>query len=198
MDAPRGHFDEGMTSVSLIKDLAGTVKRVRANEDFDAQGIRTIWHRGQRQTELLTWENQAGDVMKQELTFLGFVVEFRGGRLRTGKVVQDGTTSGAMGSHAMQLDRVPDHVTLSYASLLLKQIPDRDFYEQHLLKHVNDGLAELGETRVTGVIDIESYQRHSAWMKEEASRRRVPKQVAIIAASVIAAATLLALLIGSC
>jgi hypothetical protein len=198
MDAPKGYFDEGMTSVSLIKDLAGTVKRVRANEDFDDQGIRTIWHRGQRQTELLSWENQAGDVVKQELTFVGFVVELRNGRLRTGKLVQDGTTAGAMGSHAMQLDRVPDHVTLSYASLLLKQIPDRDFYEQHLLKHVNDGLAELGESRVTGVIDIESYQRHGAWMKEEAKRRRIPKQVAIIAGSVATAIVLLVLLIGSC
>ena len=198
MGPPTGHFDDGVTSVSLIKDLAVTVKRVRANEDFDAQGIRTIWHRGHRQTEILSWENQGGEVVKQELSFLGFVVELKNGRMRTGKVVQDGTTGGAMGSHAMQLDRVPDHVTLSYASLLLKQIPDRDFYEQHLLKHVNESLAELGESRVTGVIDIESYQRHTALMKEEATRRRAPKRVAIVVAAIVGALALLGLIFAGC
>ena len=73
--------------LAMLGEVAPGFRRMRANEDFDDKGIRTIWHRGPGRSEMLTWENRDKDIVRQELQLLGNVVEFRQGHdLRTGRI----------------------------------------------------------------------------------------------------------------
>jgi hypothetical protein len=133
-------------NLALVEESASTVRRMVADESYGADGVRTIWHRGRR-IDLISFENNKEEVLRQELTFFGFVVEFRKTQgLRTGTVPIEGqgTEGGHMATHTFKFDAVLKHRTLDFASLLLKNIPGRDFYAQHLLKHVNMALTVQG------------------------------------------------------
>jgi hypothetical protein len=156
-----------------------TVRRVEADESFDGEGIRTVWHQGRMHTELLSWENRAGLIVKQELSFLGVVVEYRQGKpIRTGTVQDDDLQTGGGGRSASSLvtmDATPAHQSLDDASHLLKHVPGRDYYAQHLLKHVNDGLnnLDLDEAR-TVVSSLEQYSKNARPEPKTAQSVREP------------------------
>lgn len=149
---------------AMLEDLAKSFRRVRGDESFDDKGIRTVWHQGRLRTELLSWEDRKGKVVRQEMCFFGMVTEYRQGKpLRTGHLpAEDSTTSsgGRPMSHLVKMDPTPSHQTLDYASHLLKHVPGRDFYAQHLLKHVNDTLNRLGfDEGRTVVSSLDAYSK---------------------------------------
>ncbi len=128
-------------NLGIIHDAALSMQRMQSDEAFNERGERTIWHRGRKCTEMLTWENREGEILRQELTMFGMVVEAREGQaVRTGEVpIVDGDTAyGPSASHVVKMDATPILATLEYASHLLKRIRVRDYYAQHLLKRVND------------------------------------------------------------
>ena len=129
------------TNLELIGQLAETLQRVAGNEDFDANGVRTVLHRG-RMCELLSWEDKDGNIVKQELTFAGSVIEHRTrARVRTGHVPMSEEQSGSgQAAKSIDLDPNPSQKTLAHAAHFLKRSPMRDFYTQHLLKQVNEAL----------------------------------------------------------
>lgn len=147
-------------NLGALEKYAATVRRVPGNEEYDAKGVRTLWHRG-RMIELLTWEDKAGGIVKQELSFVGHVVEFKNNILRTGRLPQtDDSAPGVQVSQLVKLDAALSLTTLEYASHVLLNIKDRDFYTQHLLRWVNIGLSSMGDERT--VVAPEQFDRASA------------------------------------
>ena len=151
---------------ALLEEIARSFRRVRGDETFDDTGVRTIWHQGHLRTEMLSWENRGGSIIRQELSFFGMLVECREGKpVRTGKIPLDEslTGGGARPSSALiKMDAAPIHRTLDYASHLLKHAPARDYYAQHLLKHVNETLNRLGfDEGRTVVSSLDSYSKRA-------------------------------------
>jgi hypothetical protein len=135
------------TELGMIEEAAASMRRMQANEEFDASGVRTIWHRGRSRTEMLSWENKQERIIRQELQMFGRVVEFRAGHpLRTGTLPNNDFDSagGHPESALVNFDRVIDQKTLEYASHLLRHFKGRDFYAQHLLAEVNTAIAGFG------------------------------------------------------
>ena len=59
-----------MTSRGQFIEVGPSFKKVLGTDtDLDGSGVRRIWHRGARKTELLTWEAEDGAIVRQELTF---------------------------------------------------------------------------------------------------------------------------------
>jgi len=148
------------TNVAVIEQIAESLRRVAGNEEYDAQGVRTLWHRGQMQSELLTWEHRDGRIVKQELSFLGLVVEYRdNAALRTGHVpeLEAQSVGGGQAGHAVELDEQPNGQTLEHASHLLKSASTRDHCLQHLLGQVNDALTALGANEYTKVTSVKQF-----------------------------------------
>ncbi len=151
-------------NLSLTREIAESFRRVRGDESYDGQGMRTIWHQGKMRTELLSWEHQGGELTRQELCFLGMVVLFKQGKpLQTGKLPADDRSTG-LGRPTADLvrpDPTPSAEILEYASHLLKNIPERDFYAQHLLKQVNDTVSAYGfDESKTLISDMVGYDRN--------------------------------------
>ena len=159
----RGTNSAVQGNLAVIADAARSFRRVRGDESYDAKGLRTLWHQGKLRTELLTWENRKGYIVRQELSFFGYVVDFREGKaLSTGHVkLEDAyTDTGAPKGNLVQADSKLDRTTLEYASQLLKNVPDRDYYAQHLLKQVNDALnAESDDDGHTVIADIGGFSK---------------------------------------
>ena len=162
-------------NLALVREIGESIRRVRGDETFDDQGVRTIWHQGTMRTEMLSWEDRDGAIARQELAFTGLVVLFELGRsVTTGRLpIDDEQTGGGRPmADLVEPDPAPAHETLDLASHLLKAIPDRDYYAQHMLKHINDAVDKLGfdESR-TLISDIESFAK-----ERERSERSEPTQ----------------------
>ena len=132
---------------NVLDTIASRFRRLRGDETFDANGVRTIWHRGPRRTELLTWENRDGALIKQEFSFAGLVLEYTPEQgIRTGIIpLSDQVTdTGQPKSTVIRMQSVPEATTLQKASALLGLVPDRDYYGQHLMEISNDWLVQNG------------------------------------------------------
>jgi hypothetical protein len=154
------------SNMDMIAEAAKSFRRVRGDEAYDAKGLRTIWHQGKLRTELLTWESKRGLIVRQELSFFSNVVDFREGKpLITGRLKHGDvdTDTGAPRSNQIEPDPKPVRVTLEYASHLLRNVPDRDYYAQHFLKQVNDALnAEFDDESHTVISTLESYPKEDS------------------------------------
>ena len=151
------------TDLGVIEQAAQTVRRMQANEEFDANGVRTIWHRGRTRVEMLSWENKDNTIVRQELSIFGSVVEFKLGKgVRTAVLPGEDELSagGRPTGHTLNFSERPDPEILGYASHLLKHMKDRDFYAQHLLKEVNGAIAISGfDNNRTGVATLGAFTR---------------------------------------
>lgn len=169
-----GQADLGL-NLEIIENAARSMRRMKSDEAYDDSGERTIWHRGRKRTEMLTWENQSGDILRQELTLFGMVIEARMGRaVRTGEVPQNeaNTGHGAVSGNLLSMHAKASPATLGYASHLLKNIRGRDYYAQHLLKRVNETIASQGfGGNQTAVSDLDSFSRASIKRAPHTSRR---------------------------
>lgn len=139
---------ERRPTLDMIADAAQSVRRLDGKEEPDADGLRTIWHRGRQRVEMLSWENEAKEIVRQELSIFGMTVEFkRGNPVRTGHIPLDEEVSAGdarPASAMVQMDEAPDPTTLELAGHLLKNIKDRDPYSQNLLRVVNLTITDLG------------------------------------------------------
>lgn len=139
---------------NVLETIANRFRRLRGDETFDTQGIRTIWHRGPQRTELLTWESKDGSLIKQELSFAGLIVEYTPEQgIRTGiiPVTDQVTDTGQPRSTVIRMQTIPEVNTLQKASTLLGLIPDRDYYGQHLMEISNDWLVQNGHIPIPPV-----------------------------------------------
>ena len=133
---------------SVVESIAQRFRRLRGDETFDDAGVRTIWHRGPQRTELLTWENHDGHILKQEFTFAGLVIEFSHQTgIRTGIIPagEQGTDTGQPRSTIVRMQASPSSNSLKYGAKLLGRVPDRDYYGQHLLELINKQLQNQNE-----------------------------------------------------
>src|SRR4051794_14933831 len=81
--------------IDLIAEAAKTMRRVTAAmREPDPDGLETIWHQGQHRTELLSWvrpgagEGQRPTIVKQQLHFMGHIVELKNAAIRTGHAIR--------------------------------------------------------------------------------------------------------------
>ena len=136
-----GTYDRG-----ILEQIAREFRRMRADETYDDDGIRTIWHRGPQRTELLTWEDRKGNILKQELSFVGLFVETSPGMMpKTGvfPVHEHTTDTGQPRSSIVEITSEPDPSTIRTAAQLLGWVPVRDKYSQLLLDSLTLHLASL-------------------------------------------------------
>jgi len=161
----RGTSSAVSGNLAMIAEAAQSFRRVHGDESYDVKGVRTIWHQGKLRTEMLSWENKKGLILHQELSFCGLVVGFHEGRtVTTGRVkLEDSNTdTGSPKTNVVLPDAKAARSTLEYASHLLKNVPDRDYYGQHLLKQVNDALnAEFEDETHTVVSILTSYPKQN-------------------------------------
>ncbi len=153
------------TDLGVVEEAAQSMRRMQANEEFDAEGIRTIWHRGRNRVEMLSWENRDNVIVRQELSIFGMVIDFRQGHgLRTGNLpLDDESEVGGrpIGKTVKFTPRLADNI-LDYAAHLLKHIRNRDFYAQHMLKEVHDAITQSGfDDMRTGVATLKNFSRDS-------------------------------------
>jgi hypothetical protein len=164
-------------NIALMREIAESIRRVRGDESYDGKGIRTIWHQGKMATEMLSWEDQKGNIIRQELAFTGIVVMYKQGKpMTTGKLPLDDkqTGGGRPMTDLIKQDPAPVSDTLDMASHLLKNIPDRDYYAQHLLKYINDAVDTLGydESR-TLISDIDSFSKERKEQKRSEPTQKI-------------------------
>lgn len=183
------------SEANVLESIANRFRRLRGDESFDTQGIRTIWHRGPQRTELLTWESKDGALIKQELSFAGLIVEYTPNQgIRTGiiPVTDQVTDTGQPRSTVIRMQTAPEANTLQKASTLLGLIPQRDYYGQHLMELSNDWLVQNGQTPVAPVTtSSENFSRapvgpEAAWrtitgLTEERTPNSIPLPVIAIA-----------------
>lgn len=141
--------------ITGIHDISGTIYRevgpsfrkvLGTDTELDASGIRRIWHRGARKTELLTWETEDGSIVRQELTFQNLLIETnQTGIVRTGRIPEEGNSSQ---SHAVQFTPTPDPGVLSKCAMLLADMKQRDAYLHQLLETLNITLETTGHAPV--------------------------------------------------
>ena len=154
-------FDDTMSK--LVAAGPSFRRMTHANEEFGADGVRTIWHRGRERTELLSWEDKAQQIIRQELTFLGMVVELKEpDTLKTGTVPLEHDTSqrGQGTGEGIQLDSSVSARTLDFASTFLRHVPDRDYYVQHLLKKLNACISSLGIDSARTAVTTRRFSRN--------------------------------------
>ncbi len=149
-------------NLGMVADVARSFRRVRGDETYGNNGTRTLWHQGKLRTDLLSWETRQGVIVRQELSFFGLVVDYRQGHpLRTGHIRTDEATTdpGTPRGNMVDLDPQLSRIALEYASHLLRNVPERDFFAQHLLKHINDTLNAGFEESHTVISGLESYAK---------------------------------------
>jgi len=178
-------------NLAQLAEVAQSFRRIKSKEEYDKQGVRAIWHSGRLRSELLSWETRENVIVRQELSFFGHVIDYRQNHpVRTGRVASDpsaadDSTSRPDGS-LVTFDPTLDKRTLEYASHLLKYVPDRDYYAQHLLKHVNEAIAKAGIDRSrTQVSDPEVFNRLAA-LADKPAPKRTPKALLVGGAVVVA------------
>ena len=60
-----------------MRRVAGSLKRVFVGDStFRGDGLRRIWHRGENTTDVVSWVDRQGQIMRQEFTFGGLVVRW--------------------------------------------------------------------------------------------------------------------------
>lgn len=136
-------------SAQLAVLIGPSFRRMVADEEFK-NDVRTIWHRGRINTDMLSWENREGVIEQQELTFAYLVLEYSLKKgLRTGKIPYDSDLESTSGHHPksemIEYDSEPELEVLRNAHSLLAHCPQRDWYGQHLMEHVATELSSRGE-----------------------------------------------------
>ena len=187
------------SDANVLDTIASRFRRLRGDEAFDTQGIRTIWHRGPQRTELLTWESQDGSLIKQELSFAGLIVEYTPEHgIRTGiiPITDQVTDTGQPKSTVIRMQTAPDVNTLQKASTLLGLVPARDYYGQHLMEISNDWLVQNGHTPIAPVttsgenfnrapIEPEATWRTITGFTEERTTNTIPLPIIAIAGVIL-------------
>jgi hypothetical protein len=116
-----------------LQRVAGSLKRVFVGDStFRADGLRRIWHRGENTTDVVSWVDREGRIMRQEFTFGGLVV-----RWERDRGVISGSEQGA-DEHSMPAVRTVEdwgaNTELFEASFaLLCAVAQSDFYLRHLM-----------------------------------------------------------------
>lgn len=147
-----------MPQAGLLERLGAGLRRVRgANERPNEKGIRTIWHHGPQKTDLFSFLGPDRSLTRQELVFLDRAVGWSRSRgLETGRLGDTGTPSAPGSSTIDYAAEGQDHKSLMEASLILRSVPNPDYYTQHLRREVNDYLRNQGDpATAVGNIDPE-------------------------------------------
>lgn len=149
-----------LRTLSELRGAVDSMFRIRAVESPpDAEGLRTIWHRGAKGADLLTEVDGLGKVVRQELSLFDDHLEWqRDGALRTGTVEAADGSAAAPASDDVRFDAPATGAALERlrrAQLGLGAYQGSDRYIQHVRELVTKALQghPLGsETPVTGAI----------------------------------------------
>ena len=184
---------------NILETIAVRFRRLRGDETFDANDVRTIWHRGPQRTELLTWENRDGALIKQEFSFAGLILEYTPEQgIRTGIIpLSDQVTdTGQPRSTVIRMQNQPEPTTLQKAAALLGLVPERDYYGQHLMEISNDWLVQNGHQPIAPAttsnenfnrapIEAESTWRTITGFTQQRTNHSIPLPIIAIAGVVL-------------
>ena len=123
---------------ATIRRVASSIKRVFVGDStFRGDGLRRIWHRGENTTDVVSWVDRQGQIMRQEFTFGGLVVRWERER---------GVISGAEqggGEHSLPAAKTVEdwgsNDELFHAAFgLLCNVHQSDFYLRHLMHRLSE------------------------------------------------------------
>ncbi len=142
-----------------LKTAIDTMFRIRAVESPpDEQGARTIWHRGAKGADLITWVDQEGKVTRQELfLFEDYFLFDRAAGLKTGVSLDKvgSTASRGSGDIAFDQDAVLRRKRLEHAAQALAGYDGAD----KLIAHVKQVVALAAQGKA---VDVEETVTRSA------------------------------------
>ncbi len=154
--------------VATVARVASSLKRVFVGDStFRGDGLRRIWHRGENTTDVVSWVDRQGQIMRQEFTFGGLMV-----RWERERGVISGSEQGG-GEHSVPASKTVEEwgtnlELFSAAFGLLCAVPQNDFYLRHLMhrlaEHVgqeppSDRDTTLGEVTMTHILKKRSMEQ---------------------------------------
>jgi hypothetical protein len=122
-----------------VLDAAGhRFRRIERRQEDD--GLVSVWYHGPSHCDLLSWERD-DKIVRQELCFCGELLQWTGGSLETGRVLQDLNADRPMGaSLAVAMQAQLSQVTLQYAAHFLQHLGHDDDATTHLRQIVDRAL----------------------------------------------------------
>lgn len=118
-----------------LRAAVETMFRIRAVESpTNAQGLRTVWHRGAKNAELVSEIDEAGRVARHEFSLFEEVLIWERGRgFSSGQAVEEGSTRGAAN---FESDHSLDGGRMRRVVLALQSYNGGDRIIEHLRKLV--------------------------------------------------------------
>lgn len=157
MNRPSGHiiyFDPELLGRSL-KQM--NTKQIRT----DSQDVTSSWYHSERDVDLFIWRDERANIIKQQLVFLGQIVEWNiieG--TRTGVLVEEGPTEEEMKPH-IQFDESRQSMTVGQVVEILRAIAVMPALErEQLIKNFSESpnFADLHPEQVLSL-----YGRPNTW-----------------------------------
>ena len=148
--------------------VAGSLKRVFVGDStFRGDGLRRIWYRGENTTDVVSWVDRQGQIMRQEFTFGGLVVRWERERGIISGSEQGGGDHSVPSSKTVQ-DWGSSDELFHAAFGLLCRVPQSDFYLRHLMHRLaehtgeeppSDGDSVSGEVTLTHILKSRSLEQ---------------------------------------
>jgi len=140
-----------------MRRVAGSLKRVFVGDStFRGDGLRRIWHRGENTTDVVSWVDRQGQIMRQEFTFGGLVVRWERERGVISGSEQGGGDHSVPSSKTVQ-DWGPNSELFFAAFGLLCHVQQSDFYLRHLMHRLAEHLGAeppASQDSVTGEVTL--------------------------------------------
>jgi len=165
----------GQDEVTVTR-VARSLKRVFVGDStFRGDGLRRIWHRGENTTDVVSWVDRQGQIMRQEFTFGGLVV-----RWERERGVISGSEQGG-GEHSVPASKTVEEwgsnlELFSSAFALLCSVPQSDFYLRHLMHRLaeivdqdppSDRETTAGEVTMTHILKSRSLEQRWEMVEEK-------------------------------
>lgn len=152
------------------EDLGKSLKEV-ATDVIATQGDQKVisrWFHSAKDADLFIWLDSRQNIIKQQLTFFGQVVEWNVIEgVKTGMVVEDETPSKVKASEIVHFDLTPQKAPLEQAKALLNFITALNDDERRLLVTNFTGLS-----RATPVDPQEFVERFGAFLERRPQERK--------------------------
>ncbi len=146
-----------------LKEVATDVIATSGN-----QKVISRWFHSSKDADLFIWLDNHQNIIKQQLTFFGQVVEWNVIEgVKTGLIVEDETPSNIKSSEIVQFDQTPQKAPLEQARALLKFIGSLKDDERNSLVTNFTGIG-----RVTAIDPQEFVDRFGAFLAQRPSAQK--------------------------
>lgn len=156
------------SEADLKRALRAMIRVTALDAPPDEKGGRVIWHRGGGDSDLVSWVQADGKLIKQQLVLFDDVILWQHGRLvRTGRVERPGEVLAAPQLVDTKLDAALDKARLQRLRTAVDGYQGGDHYIEHLIRVLGLVVSHaLGSapvvTRAAGQLSGRGHQKRKA------------------------------------